>query len=99
MARWHNDAPPTNTPTADIAEIKPEAVARPDSQADQENHLNESTPAVKRTVEAWPITVIQHLKAEHINRDKAIDHIVRATRFEDFAALSIESTERLIRYT
>ncbi len=99
MARRHKDAPTSNAPTSDIAQIKPAVVAPSDSQADQENHLNESTQAVKRTVETWPITVIQHLKAEHINRDKAIDHIVRATRFEDFAALSIESTERLIRYT
>ena len=99
MVPRHKVAPSSNTPTADIAQIKPVAVARPDSQADQGNHLNESSQAVKRTVETWPITVIQHLKAEHINRVKAIDHIVRATRFEDFAALSIESTERLIRYT
>ena len=95
----HKVAPSSNTPTTDISQIKPVVVAPSDSQADQENHLNESTQAVQRTVETWPITVIQHLKAEHINRDKAIDHIVRATQFEDFAALSIESTERLIRYT
>ena len=99
MVPRHKVAPSSNTPTADIAQIKPVVVAPSDSQADQGNHLNESSQASKRTVETWPITVIQHLKAEHINRDKAIDHIVRATRFEDFAALSIESTERLIRYT
>lgn len=99
IAPRHKVAPSSNTPTTDISQIKPVVVAPSDSQADQENHLNESTQAVQRTVETWPITVIQHLKAEHINRDKAIDHIVRATQFEDFAALSIESTERLIRYT
>ncbi len=99
MGPRNNVAPPSSTPTADIAQIKPVVVAPSDSQADQGNNLNESTQAVKSTVETWPITVIQHLKAEHINRDKAIDHIVRATRFEDFAALSIESTERLIQYT
>ena len=106
IKRPSTDAPPSNqqlkTPAAESVRLKqqvtPAALAQPATKQArrEENSLQE---APQRTVKPWPTTAIQHLKADYPDRDNAIDHIARATRFEDFAALSTKSAERLIQYT
>jgi len=67
------------------------------------NHSHETermNPQVQTApaIVSWPQEVITSLKNAHSDRSDAIDHIIRATTFENFAALSNEKSERLINY-
>ena len=48
---------------------------------------------------AWPDSVVEALIQRYPDKANAIRHIREATSFENYAALSVEAAERLIRYS
>lgn len=107
-----NRGAPRKTPadTITLSKPLPQPEKKPDTTANQPAHalktdakstnLNavQQESAIDQNPHRWPQSVIHQLKVNHPERIEAINHIVRATSFENFAALPIASADRLIKY-
>ncbi|MGB0413444.1 MAG: matrixin family metalloprotease [Coraliomargarita sp.] len=64
-----------------------------------DSHTSQGLPTQPRRLVAWPDDVITTLIEQHPEKTAAIEHIREATSFENYAALSTDAAERLIRYS